>query len=540
MPGFKGVKGPEIKMEGKVGVEGEVLDAKVLPFAKALPEAAAPGGFQPSRESGLAKFIDIGEKGYTFDLKENKNLERYLEKAGPVELTPLRKDLALVETVSLKTSPLARAYHWAARWMNRILDFIGSRLGGGFGGPMMIFAGFLNGPKGANGGEKAPINLKLVNDFQSKLREFIITSGKDGYFRNSPTSPLENIATVYLTFDVETSAPVLSEKPIEGAMPIHAYRDQRNVIFMDPASDEILRKVLEDPRLNEQQRSALYALSRLHGKPLYVEGNNALSAPIPSGEILPSASRQNIEAARSMFLYQNGSSLGLMATIMMQGTHLNHITAPSLDIMVGTMYLSEGGNVSGVSVQRPAANSPRGTEYQKGVLKGTPVHIVVDTVGNIFHYELPAGASKGLNPHQEALMQGMVNHPENRRVVQKVLGDHPYTVDFALGRGMYRLFDSLNWSLGRADTGTYQIQIYEDGAGSYRFVNSSLPAKPSGKMPVGVLEIQIQAGARDPKLTWTRLPGKLDYRLMQGSLPEEVGQLLSFLKAKFESTKDRY
>lgn len=541
MPGVKGFESGELRL-GEARIETvKEIDEKAEPFIHPVLPMGNDGisaGYQAPKPEGLKNFLEIGERGGSpeaqladklqrYDLSMDRPLSREAINPGPMDFPPAEISGArsLLQNVSY--------------YFKKTIDLWFGAMGGGLGGPMMIF-GFLLGPKGSGGeGSGSPINIKLSRDFEEKVRADFAKLNQEGFFRDSPTSPLQNTQALYLTFDPQSSEPVLSPYPIENSINIFAHLDHRNVIFLDPQTLQGIRGYLKDASLNETQHSVLWGLTRLQGTKVYLDGAKGSEIPSPANvtDLLPKVDPKQIDTIRKYIRGDPQSfNMALMATIQVSGNPLKMAVMPSLEIFVGEMYFDPKGNITGLDLGRPAHNSPRGTSYQKGKLQGTPVRVVVDASGTLIHYEkISAPGLPELNVHQDAVLQAYMNSAKNQEARTKALDRHPMLADFALNHGdVVGAFDSLNSIMDARGGDHFQATLFFDG-GRYFFSRiQGAGWRPTAAQPVAILEINYQPGKINPFRPENGEAGKFQVSVLQGRLPPKIEELLGFLHKVIE------
>lgn len=165
MPGFRGIEKTEIDRSPVADWAREVLDAKVAPFINPIVGENRMSRFTMApKPEGLEKFIDIGERGSAKGLEEYSEAIRGIEGRSP-EKIPDSRDLVPAK----ESSPTF--FQGLGHFFKKAFNFLLVGMGGGFGGPLMIFGGLLGG--GENGRASSAIEFKdRLNEFNERMKVF--------------------------------------------------------------------------------------------------------------------------------------------------------------------------------------------------------------------------------------------------------------------------------------------------------------------------------------------------------------------------------
>lgn len=139
MAGFRTVESIEIRPGEARMEEIKDVDRKVDPFLHVpLPVAGQAAGtsYEGSRSDGMKDFLAIGEKGGGAELKDNANLVRYDEKARDAKVQEAVQDPSLPNNSSTEITGARSLLENVAFYFKKAMGF----MGGGLGGPMMIFS----------------------------------------------------------------------------------------------------------------------------------------------------------------------------------------------------------------------------------------------------------------------------------------------------------------------------------------------------------------------------------------------------------------
>jgi len=263
-------------------------------------------------------------------------------------------------------------------------------------------------------------------------------------FRDSPFSAVDNVYPLELRIDGESGQviPPGQRAAIEIGIR-YQLRPDENRILLDPVTVKGLREtlgILQPEQLS--LKTVVEALLDLPKSPLLlprglrpaleagtgVDGTLVLPPPDPS---VLKFNRRTLKSG----------DMGVAAmTVLMGGDSM----AVKHWYSVGTLSLDAEGRIVGTSLGRPDFQSPRGTQYRRGIniaAEEVPVILLHNTV----IWQGPLG---GLNPKQQSAMLALFESCASQRA--KALEEDPYAVDVILGEGLGKMAQDLGSYISRS------------------------------------------------------------------------------------------
>ncbi|KAB2839172.1 hypothetical protein F9K50_08005, partial [bacterium] len=251
--------------------------------------------------------------------------------------------------------------------------------------------------------------------------------------RDSPYVAVDNAHPLVLRLDGESGQVLPEGKSAKVVIEIrYQLRPDENRLVLDPETVRGLHETLKAlPEGSEIAKTVVEALLDLPKYPIVLprgarpaleggsHGDGAVVLPSPDPEVLVS----NRQALRT------GDTHNIAMTVMMGGESV----AVKHWYKVGTLSLDAEGRIVGSAMGRPDFQSPRGTQYRKGMNVGgdeVPVILYGDTV----MWQGPLG---GLNPKQQAAMLALFDRSAARRA--ELTAEDPYAVDAILGQGLGKM-----------------------------------------------------------------------------------------------------
>lgn len=247
----------------------------------------------------------------------------------------------------------------------------------------------------------------------------------------------------------------------------------------------------------------------------------------PSGEISP----QKLKKMRSLISRDDSEVRRYLPIDKDYFTSLAREVLPS-HLLVGELFLDPNGNFVGSSLRMPILLTSKGRTHDKGSLVGTPVRVIVDMEGNLYHYEpLPGENSTKLNTNQEAALQAYLESKPNHAGRQWAQNGFPYLADLALLRKEGTSFQHLNALLAQARDSQGQAQIIlglskENENWTWQRLDPMKPT-PQGISAVVFFEFK-------PKNRESQTPAQFEFKLLEGQLPSETERFLNFIQQRFK------
>lgn len=370
--------------------------------------------------------------------------------------------------------------------------------------------------------------------------------------RDSPFAAVDNAHPFVLRLDGESGQVLPEGKSAQVLIEIrYQLRPDENRLVLDPETVRGLEATLKElPEGREIVKTVVEALLDLPKYPIVLprgarpalEGGSQADGAV----VLPHADPEVLRFNRGALRTNDTHNIAM--TVMMGGESV----AVKHWYKVGTLSLDAEGRIVGSAMGRPDFQSPRGTQYRKGMNVGgdeVPVILYGDTV----MWQGPLG---GLNPKQQAAMLALFDASAARRA--ELMAEDAYAVDAILGQGLGKMALDLggivydgNAFRARGEQGPTRmtLQVLRDGEGLLRAAveggSGAVPHRPwaharpgAVEAPVGKIELVFEhdrggsalsrAGFVFPALK------RFDYRVQSGTeQAREIAELMEFLKNSF-------
>lgn len=251
--------------------------------------------------------------------------------------------------------------------------------------------------------------------------------------RDSPYAAVDNAHPLVLRLDGESGRVLPEGESARVTLEIrYQLRPDENRLALDPETVRGLEDTLRQlPEGSEVVKTVIEALLDLPKVPIVLPrgGHLALEGGFaPDGSmVLPPADPAILEFNRGALHTKDAHNVQM--TVMLGGDS----AAFKHWYSVGTLSLEAEGRVVGSSLGRPDFQSPRGTQYRKGMAVGgdeVPVILYGDTV-------VWMGPLGDLNPKQQSAMLALFDVSAAHR--EALLRGDPYSVDGILGQGLGRM-----------------------------------------------------------------------------------------------------
>ncbi|MCC6273866.1 MAG: hypothetical protein IT572_10405 [Deltaproteobacteria bacterium] len=370
--------------------------------------------------------------------------------------------------------------------------------------------------------------------------------------RDSPFAAVDNAHPFVLRLDGESGQVLREGKSARVVIEIrYQLRPDENRLALDPETVRGLRATLRDlPEEAGIVRTVVEALLDLPQYPIVLprgarhalEGGSQADGAV----VLPPVDASVLQFNRGALRTSDTNNVAM--TVMMGGES----AAVRHWYKVGTLSLDAEGRIVGSAMGRPDFQSPRGTQYRKGMNVGgdeVPVILYGDTVV----WQGPLG---GLNPKQQSAMLALFDASAKRRA--ELQAEDAYAVDAILGQGLGKMaldlggivYDGKAFRM-RADQGPTRmtLQVLRDGEGLLRVAvegeDGSVPYRPwaharpdAVEAPVGKIELVFEHDLGGSPLSrgGFAFPAlkRFDYRVEAGTeQAREIAELMQFLKKSF-------
>ncbi len=369
--------------------------------------------------------------------------------------------------------------------------------------------------------------------------------------RDSPYVAADNAHPFVLRLDGESGQVLPEGKSSSVVIEIrYQLRPDENRLVLDPETVRGLEATLRDlPEGAEVVKTVVEALLDLPQYPIVLPrgARPALEggAQADGSLVLPPADPAVLQFNRGALHTSDTSNVAM--TVMMGGES----AAVRHWYQVGTLSLDAEGRIVGSAMGRPDFQSPRGTQYRKGMNVGgdeIPVILYGDTV-------MWQGSLSGLNPKQQSAMLALFDASAKRRA--ELQAEDAYAVDAILGQGLGKMALDLGGIVydgkafrRRGDQGANRVtlQVLRDGEGLLRVAvageGGAAPQRPwaharpdAVEAPVGKIELAFEYD-RDATLSrgGFAFPAlkRFEYRVEAGTeQAQEIAALMEFLKKSF-------
>lgn len=332
-------------------------------------------------------------------------------------------------------------------------------------------------------------------------------------------------------------------------------RPDENRLVLDPESVKGLKEVLaglpEDAAVLKVIITAFLDLSKIpvvfrnSGKPALEAGSSS-----DGTIVLPPSDPRVLAHNRSVLQGEDNHIIGMTVMFGGESAAIRHL------YQVGTVSMDAEGRIIGTALSRPDFQSPRGTQYRRGLSAGSE-EVPVILNGNTLMWH---GSIAHLNAKQQAEFLALFDQSAESRA--KMEAEDPYGVDAVLGHGLGKMAmdisglvyngNFLRGSAGQSGRVQLKLNITRDGNGLLRAApeggDVSVPyrpwghARPAEGTPIlGHLELQFDKGGKGEGLAYglalfPRLD-TFDYRLEPGLEAEaQILELLGYLQKSFTSS----
>ncbi|MDL1871664.1 hypothetical protein FBR05_05620 [Deltaproteobacteria bacterium PRO3] len=370
--------------------------------------------------------------------------------------------------------------------------------------------------------------------------------------RDSPFAAVDNAHPFVLRLDGESGQVLPEGKSAKVLIEIrYQLRPDENRLVLDPETVRGLQATLKDlSEGSEVVKTVVEALLDLPKYPIVLPrgARPALEggAQADGAVVLPSADPAVLQFNRGALHTSDTNNAQMTVMIGGESAAVRHW------YKVGTLTLDAEGRIVGSAMGRPDFQSPRGTQYRKGMNVGgdeVPVILYSDTV----MWQGPLG---GLNPKQQSAMLALFDASAKRRA--ELQAEDAYAVDAILGQGLGKMALDLGGIVydgkafrARADQGPTRmtLQVLRDGEGLLRVAvegeGGVAPYRPwaharpdAVEAPLGKIELAFEYDQGGSPLSrgGFAFPAlkRFDYRVEAGTeQAREIAELMEFLKNSF-------